>query len=118
MRLTGWLNRPQSVTLPTFYFPDEALAERPDRAVILDKSTGLARVDLPAGHVALTLTHARPLPVEQYGQWSSALGAALFLLCLLPGWDGNRLRARLPVNAEGVLLIAPAQGNEFTAALP
>ena len=116
IRVTGSLPHSESVLLPVFYFPDEGLVEMPDRPVVLDRSTGLAKVSLPAGRVAASLTHARLLPSIRYGQIGSTVGAGLLMLCLLLAWRGDLVHARLRANQESALPIAAPREGNITAA--
>jgi hypothetical protein len=79
--LQGRLAAPLSLDLPLFYFPDESASGSPKVQVQPDVATGMVRLQLPAGAVALQIAHtATPRSVME-GQEISAAGAVLIVLC-------------------------------------
>ena len=93
LHLTGTLAEPRSLVLPTFFFPDEMTLGQSAASVRLDPATGLARIDLPAGWVEVTLNHSRPLRILRDSHLAGVLGAVLLLLCLPLAWRQERKSA-------------------------
>ncbi len=82
--LRGTLPAPVSITLPTFYFPDEQLTGSSRAMLTLDRSTGFTRITVPAGPVSIRVSHTAPTSAVTLGRIASVLGflilAALLLL--------------------------------------
>ncbi len=80
LQLSGTLDTPASVRVPSFFFPDEQLHGTPAAArVELDASTGLTRITLPAGPVHLQLDHEGTTGSERESYLASYLGLLLLL---------------------------------------
>ena len=118
LHLTGTLAGPQSLVLPTFFFPDEMTLGQSAGLVRLDPPTGLARIDLPAGRVEVTLRHSRPLRLLRDGHLASVVGVTLLLFCLPLSWREERKSAAatgLPSPARSFSAPASAHGSRLTA---
>ena len=118
LHLTGTLAAPQSLLLPTFFFPDEMTHGQSAGSVRLDPPTGLARIDLPAGRVEVTLRHSRPLRLLHDGHLASVVGGILLLFCLPLAWREERKSAAATgLSSPGRSFSAPASahGSRLTA---
>jgi hypothetical protein len=82
LRLTGRLAAPVSMDLPLFYFPDESVSGSPAVSIQADPATGMARLQLPAGEIALRVAHQATPPSVRWGEAISAGSAIVILLCL------------------------------------
>ncbi len=78
--VSGELTTNQTVILPEFYFPDEAASGGLSARVSLDASTGLAKLEIPAGPVALSVNHDGELAPVRNGRVLSALGVCVLML--------------------------------------
>ncbi len=75
LTLHGSVDAPTSVLLPTFYFPDIVLSGAAPATLALDPPSGLARVFLPAGAVAVRVAHTGTLPIVVGADRLGLLGA-------------------------------------------
>ncbi len=90
LALRGFLPAPGILLLHEFYFPDEVTRGGTPRRVSLDVNTGLAKLDIPAGQVAFSVTHDGLLPAVELGRRMSVLGSVSLLLCALLAWLAER----------------------------
>ena len=74
------LSTPVSFVLHSFFFPDEQSVGSPRAAISLDAATGLSRITLPAGPVAVRIDHQAPIPSVRFGRMACALGVLMLLL--------------------------------------
>ena len=82
LAIEGSLPAPQTLLLPLFYFPDERIAGSPGNAVEPDAPTGLARIRLPAGKIAIRVDHGRPLRVLLVARVLAIVGGVILLALL------------------------------------
>lgn len=93
LTLTGQLDKPEDVTLPLLFYPDERLTGPSGGDVHMDSRTGLARVNLAAGHVSAVMTHSAPVPGLVLGKWLGYVGLLGLSALLLAALAAERTKS-------------------------